>query len=129
MTHTGAPPPAMVPGPSHAGQLSPPGGEPETVGEHLKCEQQCGLSEGGSLVGGVWGSRGPASPGHLFRAPRWEPPGELSPLPHHPQLPHTWAKQKRQASVFGGLSVGASLKGWAGPQGGGEPPAQHIGYV
>ena len=30
--------------------------------------------------------------------------------------------------MFGELSVGARLKGWAGPQGGGEPPAQHIGH-
>lgn len=85
MTRTETPPPAMVPGPSHVGQLSPPGGEPETVGEHLKCGHQWGLREGGSLGGGVWGSRGPAP----HRTPQWEPPGKLSPLPPHPQPPHT----------------------------------------
>ena len=123
MTRTGAPPPAMVQAPVMQDNFLLQEVNLR-LGEHLKCGQQWGLSKGGSLVEGGSGARGAQLlTGHLFRAPRWEPPGELSPLPHHPQPPHTWAKQKRQASVFGGLSVGARLKGWAGPQGGWERPA------
>lgn len=61
MTRTETSPPAMVPGPSHVGQLSPPGGEPESVGEHLKCGRQWGLREGGSLGGWGLGLKGPGS--------------------------------------------------------------------